>query len=332
MTKVDDKFVYETEKANCHNKLLKQIQFGVKLKPTKTNDRSKPQLDGLRKFRRQMTIEEQLQKSESKAQISAAPAITSGGSPPQESSGDELDDIDKVRDDLQSTKQMLALELRNREATERENKRLLAKIANLEAELEREKWTLGANGESLSTSKLSDEALVKSLKKDADEARLLNKEMETKYQAVAEELDVSKTQVEEQKRQIAALEKKLQQALQVSLGFFLFLGTAFIKLLLYKRATIALSVRRNIAFLIPLKTLRMSMTSTILTIYKIRLAWLYVLCVWLGPFACLKFKDIYVRSKKVSSKSNIICFRVEEDPSTPEDQARHILIRRALQN
>lgn len=52
---------------------------------------------------------------------------------------DELDDIDKVRDDLQSTKQMLALELRNKEAQEMENKRLLARLANLEAELEKAK-------------------------------------------------------------------------------------------------------------------------------------------------------------------------------------------------
>lgn len=50
-----------------------------------------------------------------------------------------MDDIDKVRDDLQSTKQMLALELRNKEAQIRENKRLLAKIQNLEAELEKER-------------------------------------------------------------------------------------------------------------------------------------------------------------------------------------------------
>lgn len=50
-----------------------------------------------------------------------------------------MDDIDKVRDDLQSTKQMLALEMRNKEAQERENKRLLARIQNLEAELEKEK-------------------------------------------------------------------------------------------------------------------------------------------------------------------------------------------------
>lgn len=72
MTKVDNKFIYETEKENSHNKLLKQIQGGIKLKPTQTNDRSKPFLEGLRKFRRQMTIEEQLQKSQSKINMLSA--------------------------------------------------------------------------------------------------------------------------------------------------------------------------------------------------------------------------------------------------------------------
>lgn len=72
MTKVDNKFIYETEKDNSHNKLLKQIQSGVKLRPTQTNDRSKPFLEGLRKFRRQMTIEEQLQKSQSRINVLAA--------------------------------------------------------------------------------------------------------------------------------------------------------------------------------------------------------------------------------------------------------------------
>lgn len=75
-----------------------------------------------------MTIEEQIQKSVSMADVVAAAVQP-----------DELDDIDKVRDDLQSAKQMLALELRSKEALERENKRLLARLANLEAELEKEK-------------------------------------------------------------------------------------------------------------------------------------------------------------------------------------------------
>lgn len=103
-------FVFESEKSNMHNQLLQQIQQGVKLKSVKTNDRSKPMLEGLRKFRRQLTIEEQIQKAE-EAPVDAAIQ-------------DEMDDIDAVRDDLQSTKQMLALELRNKEALERDNKRL----------------------------------------------------------------------------------------------------------------------------------------------------------------------------------------------------------------
>lgn len=80
MTKVDNKFIYETEKHNSHNKLLQQIQGGIKLKPTQTNDRSKPFIDGLRKFRRQMTIEEQLQKSQSKINMLASAPGAAGAS------------------------------------------------------------------------------------------------------------------------------------------------------------------------------------------------------------------------------------------------------------
>lgn len=73
---VKGQFLFESEKANeatDHHLLLKQIQGGIRLKPTKTNDRSKPILGGLRKFRKQMTIEEQIQKSESRAQLSSMP-------------------------------------------------------------------------------------------------------------------------------------------------------------------------------------------------------------------------------------------------------------------
>lgn len=57
------------EKPNIWDIFLFQIEVGFKLKKVKTNDRSKPMLDGLRKFRRQMTIEEQIQKSMSMASI-----------------------------------------------------------------------------------------------------------------------------------------------------------------------------------------------------------------------------------------------------------------------
>lgn len=107
--------MFESEKSNMHNKLLQQIQEGVKLKRVQTNDRSRPMFDGVRNFRRQLTIEEQMQK---------------GDETTDESVSDEMDDIDAVRDDLQSTKQMLAIELRNKEAVERDNKRLQVYIFN----------------------------------------------------------------------------------------------------------------------------------------------------------------------------------------------------------
>lgn len=214
ITNIKGQFIYETEKPNVHNALLKQIQFGVRLKTTRTNDRSKPVLDGLRKFRRQMTIEEQIQKSESRAQLNEAPA---------EESEDEMDDIDRLRDDLQSSKQMLALELRSKEAQERENKRLLSKIQMLEAELaqEKAKKASGGGGESApspaatetekKSSPAADDALVKSLKSEAAEAQKTSKMLETKYQDVAEQLDSAKGAIEEQKRMIANLERRLAQ-------------------------------------------------------------------------------------------------------------------------
>lgn len=120
-----------------------------------------------------------------------------------------MDDIDKLRDDLQSTKQMLALELRNKEAQERENKRLLAKIQQLEAELNAPK----KDGDPAKSSGGGDnDALVKSLKTEAAEAQKTSKLLEKKYQDAAEQLDTVKSEVEDQKRTIANLEKKLAQA------------------------------------------------------------------------------------------------------------------------
>lgn len=211
LAKIQGQYVFETEKKSTElDKLLTAIQSGVRLKPTKTNDRSKPILDGLRKFRRQMTIEEQIMKSESKAMLSLA---ENPASPLIDDEEDELDDIDKVRDDLQSTKQMLALELRNKEAQERENKRLMSKIANLEAELERERQRAGSGSSttpSVATSNGTDDAVVKNLKKEAEEAQKTSKLLEKKYHDTAERLDSAQKEVEEQKRLIANLEKKLQ--------------------------------------------------------------------------------------------------------------------------
>lgn len=205
MTKVQGQYVFETEKKNTAlDKLLSEIQGGVKLRPTKTNDRSRPVLDGLRKFRRQMTIEEQIQKSESKAVLN-----TECVQSPLPDEEDELDDIDRVRDDLQSTKQMLALELRNKEAQERENKRLLAKIALLEAELQQSRGGVASEPSISLSNGTTDDALVKTLKKESEESQRQSKFLEKKYHEAAERLDHAQKEIEEQKRYIANLEKKL---------------------------------------------------------------------------------------------------------------------------
>lgn len=210
MAKINGQYLFETEKKpNELDQLLHQIQSGVKLRPTKTNDRSRPVLDGLRQFRRQMTLEEQLQKSESRAFFGESPA--SPGIVPTIS--DDFDDIDKVRDDLQSTKQMLAQELRNKEAQERENKRLLTKVAALESELARERWTVDgfpapSNNQVNSLSE-SDEIIVKNLKKEVEESQRQAKVLEKKYQETAEHLDNALKEIEEHKRLIANMEKRL---------------------------------------------------------------------------------------------------------------------------
>lgn len=127
----------------------------------------------------------------------------------EESDGEDVDDIDKLRDDLQSTKQMLALELRNKEAQDRENKRLLARIQALEAELGNSKSA--APEGAAPSAKPADDALVKTLKSEAEEAQKTSKALEKKYSEAAEQLDTAKSEIEEQKRKIANLEKQIAQ-------------------------------------------------------------------------------------------------------------------------
>lgn len=122
-----------------------------------------------------------------------------------------MDDIDKVRDDLQSTKQMLALELRNKEAQIRENKRLLSRIQNLEAELEKEKTRVKDGNDSGGKSNQADEKIINSLKQEAEQARKSSQEVEKKYKEASEELDNTKFQLEEARKQTQLLEKKLQE-------------------------------------------------------------------------------------------------------------------------
>lgn len=204
VTKIQGQFIFETEATQKDTKLdalLKEIQGGIKLKSVKCNDRSKPVLDGLRKFRRQMTLEEQLQKSESKINLDAMPPSVVD----EDEGEDEIDDVDKLRDDLQSTKQLLAMELRNKEAQERENKRLLTRIQNLEAELGRARENSGSAPTNGAVTKAfgEDDPLVKALKKESEEAQRQSKMLEKKYSDAAEKLDIAKAELEEQKKLIS---------------------------------------------------------------------------------------------------------------------------------
>ncbi|KAG6446815.1 hypothetical protein O3G_MSEX004591 [Manduca sexta] len=220
VVKNKDQFIFESEKPNSHNELLREITKGVKLKKTKTNDRSKPNLEGLRKFRRQMTIEEQVQKSMSQANLVASPsgANVAEGVPapvPDEEEIDEMDDIDKVRDDLQSTKQLLAMELRTKEAQEREIKRLLTRIQNLEAEVARERAIIKQEQHKtvISVTDAYDERLVTNLKMEVEKAKETADNLEKQYLQAAEERDTALTELEEVKRKNSELEKKLEQAM-----------------------------------------------------------------------------------------------------------------------
>lgn len=126
-----------------------------------------------------------------------------------------MDDIDKLRDDLQSTKQMLQQELRNKEAQERENKRLLAKIQNLEAELTAARSTPASENKTVTTNGTdgsNNDALIESLKSGAEDAQNTSKLLEKKYQTAAEQLDAAKNEIEEQKRKLTEMEKKLAQS------------------------------------------------------------------------------------------------------------------------
>ncbi|KRT86024.1 hypothetical protein AMK59_2933 [Oryctes borbonicus] len=226
MVKAKGQFLYDSEKQNAHNELLKAIEQGIKLKKVKTNDRSKPVLEGLRKFRRQMTIEEQIIKSQSMASM---PPVSLIRDPTQQNldtkvlqeeiadETDEMDDIDKVRDDLQSTKQLLAFEMRNKEAQIRENKKLLAKIQQLEAELEKQQQSGGdgaTNATPAAASTAADEKMIKSLKSEVEDARKTSEELEKKYSQSAEELDSKKMELEEAKKQNRELEKKILELTQ----------------------------------------------------------------------------------------------------------------------
>ena len=104
------------------NQILLEIQRGVRLKKATCNDRSRPNLNGLGVFRRQLSTVD-------------VPADMAEPTTPLIEPEADYDDIDKVRDDLQSTKQLLEIELKNRVKIDEENAKLQAEIRRLKEEL-----------------------------------------------------------------------------------------------------------------------------------------------------------------------------------------------------
>ena len=91
------------------------------VKKHKFASRMSTTLSGIRSFRRQLTKEERL-----KSSISMEEPIFED---------DDSEDMVALRDDLESTKQLLELEVRSKKLLEKDNKRLVAELEKLRAEM-----------------------------------------------------------------------------------------------------------------------------------------------------------------------------------------------------
>jgi len=121
-SKVKGVFVYESEKDSKEADILKEISQGSKLKHVRCNDRSKPNLRGIKSFKRQLTKEEKDKK---------------GFSFGEDALEEDLEDVTKIKDDLESTKQLLELEVRSKSLLEKDNKKLQAEIERLKDEFQK---------------------------------------------------------------------------------------------------------------------------------------------------------------------------------------------------
>ncbi|CAL8120368.1 unnamed protein product [Orchesella dallaii] len=154
------KFVYESEakpaskKDALHNRILNEITQGVKLKKVHCDDRSKPNLSGLR-YRRQSSVTD--------------PELGGTGSPQLEAVEELIYfDIDVLRDELQSAKQMLQSEVESKHNLEKRTRDQKCQIIAMEAEIEELKAKLGIIPEDeASMLSRSDSKTLKLLRKSA---------------------------------------------------------------------------------------------------------------------------------------------------------------------
>merc|ERR1719193_2238641 len=140
-SKVKGVFVYESEKNSKEADILKEISQGAKLKHVRCNDRSKPNLKGIKTFKRQLTKEEKDKKGFSFGDDGL--------------DMDEMEDVSKIRDDLESTKQLLELEVRSKSLLEKDKKKLQAEIERLKDEFQKMQETGGQPAPEIMNSILS---------------------------------------------------------------------------------------------------------------------------------------------------------------------------------
>merc|ERR1719340_305764 len=124
--KVQGKFIYDSEQKAAESDIFHDIKKGVRLKHVKTNDRSRPVLQGIRCFRRQTTKEDRLRKGSTiEEALMEEDALDM----------EDNEDVEAMREDLESTKQLLELEVRSKKLLEKDNKRLAQELEKLKYEM-----------------------------------------------------------------------------------------------------------------------------------------------------------------------------------------------------
>merc|ERR1719305_2082623 len=111
-----------------------------RVRHARCNDRSKPNLRGIKTFKRQLTKEEKDKK---------------GFSFGEDALEEDLEDVTKIKDDLESTKQLLELEVRSKSLLEKDNKKLQAEIERLKDEFQKMQETGGQPAPEIMNSILS---------------------------------------------------------------------------------------------------------------------------------------------------------------------------------
>jgi hypothetical protein len=122
------------------------------------------------------------------------------GSKPASGSEDELDDIDKVRDDLQSTKQLLQEEISEKLRLKNENERLLEELAKMKKQM--------ASMVNIAPASDGEDPLVAQLRQEAEAAKAAAAKQEFINQSMNQQLGLVQAQLEDTQHRCLMLEKR----------------------------------------------------------------------------------------------------------------------------